>query len=166
MDKNNLRLAIEYGLQRNGYTELRPNQEEILKQVLNGRDILFCSPTGSGKSLIFEVAPFAFHFLGQMKSCCIVVSPLAALMKSKAQELKLRGTNVIYLRERQPNTTNSDYLMKTSDIVTDLQNGMFELIFASPETLLESYREVMLQLAKAGFLKAIFVDEAHCIKKL
>ena len=47
---------------------LCPNQEEILKQVLNGRDILFCSPTGSGKSLIFEVAPFAFHFLGQMKS--------------------------------------------------------------------------------------------------
>ena len=70
MDKTNLRLAIEYGLQRNGYTELRPNQEEIFKQVLNGRDILFCSPTGSGKSLIFEVAPFAFHFLGQMKSCC------------------------------------------------------------------------------------------------
>ena len=94
------------------------------------------------------------------------MSPLAALMKSKAQELKLRGTNVIYLRERRPNTTNSDYLMKTSDIVTDLQNGMFELIFASPETLLESYREVMLQLAKTGFLKAIFVDEAHCIKKL
>ena len=62
-------------------------------------------------------------------------------MKSKAQELKLKETNVIYLRERQPNTTNSDYLMKTSDIVTDLQNGMFELIFASPETLLESYRE-------------------------
>ena len=59
-------------------------------------------------------------------------------MKSKAQELKLRGTNVIYLRKRQPNTTNSDYLMKTSDIVTDLQNRMFELIFASPETLLES----------------------------
>ena len=70
MDKNNLRLAIEYGLQRNGNTELKPNQEEILKQALNGRDILFCSPTGSGKSLIFEVAPFAFHFLGQMKSCC------------------------------------------------------------------------------------------------
>ena len=131
---------------------LCPNQEEILKQVLNGRDILFCSPAGSGKSIIFEVAPFAFHFLGQMKSCCTVVSPLAALMKSKAQELKLRGTNVIYLPERQPNTTNSDYLMKTSDIVTDLQNGMFELIFASPETLLESYREVMLQLAKTGFL--------------
>ena len=36
--------------------------------------------------------------------------------------------------------------------MTDLQNGMFELIFASPETLLESYREVMLQLAKTGFL--------------
>ena len=66
------------------------------------------------------------------------MSPLAALMKSKAQELKLRGTNVICLRERQPNTTNSDYLMKTSDILTDLQNGVFELIFASPETLLES----------------------------
>ena len=36
------------------------NQEEILKQILNGRDILFCSPTGSGKSFIFEVALFTF----------------------------------------------------------------------------------------------------------
>ena len=37
---------------------------------------------------------------------------------------------------------------------------------SSPETLLESYREIMLQLSKTDFLKTIFVDEAHCIKKL
>ena len=93
MDES-IRSAIQYGLQRNGYTELRPNQGHVLTQFLNGRDILFCSPTGSGKSLIFEVAPFAFQYLNKTenKCTCIVVSPLAALMKAKAQELKLRGT--------------------------------------------------------------------------
>ena len=74
-----------------------------------------------------------------MKSCFNVVSHLAAFMKSKALELNLKVINVTYLQETQPNTADSDYLMKTSYIVTDLQNEMFELIFASPETLLESY---------------------------
>ena len=142
MDKNNLRLAIEYGLQRNGYTELRPNQEEILKQVLNGRDILFCSPTGSGKSLIFEVAPFAFHFLGQMKSCCIVVSPFAALMKSKAQELKLRGTNVIYLREFPIGyfkISNLHLLVK--DTENWIKFCLFDLILYVPSTIFQLNRD-------------------------
>ena len=49
-------------LQRNGYIELNLNQGDVLTQFLNGRDVLFCSPTGSGKSLIFEVAPFAFQY--------------------------------------------------------------------------------------------------------
>ena len=166
MDENILRAAIEYGMQRNGYSELRQNQGDILKQVLHGRDVLFCSPTGSGKSLIFEVAPFAFHFLSHVKSCCIVVSPLAALMKSKAQELKQKGTMAVYLREMKTDLADSDSNLNTSDIVTDIKRGKFELVFASPETLLESHREVILQLSKVGFLKAIFVDEAHCIKKL
>ena len=54
---------------KSSYTELRPNQGLILKQVLNGRDVLFCSQTGSGKRIIFEVAPFAFHILSHVKSC-------------------------------------------------------------------------------------------------
>ena len=165
MDEITLGAAIEYGLQRNGYTKLRPNQETILKQVLSGKDVLFCSPTGSGKSLIFEVAPFAFHLISGMKSCCIVVSPLAALMKSKAQELRLKGTVAVYIREMKTNPTDEDAPLKT-DIVAGIQSGKFEIIFASPETLLESHRDVMLQISKSGFLKAIFIDEAHCIKKL
>lgn len=48
----------------------------------------------------------------------------------------------------------------------NINNGYYELIFASPETLLQSKREVIMNLARQGFLKVIFIDEAHCIKKL
>lgn len=112
----NIRTAIQYGLQRNGYTELKPNQGDILIQFLNGKDVLFCSPTGSGKSLIFEVAPFAFQYLSKTEnSCtCIVVSPLAALMKSKAEKLKMKGTKTLYLRDIQtPKNPTFNHRKKT-----------------------------------------------------
>lgn len=167
MDEN-IRSAIQYGLQRNGYLQLKPNQGDVLTQFLNGRDVLFCSPTGSGKSLIFEVAPFAFQYLSKTEnSCtCIVVSPLAALMKSKAHELKMRGTKTLYLRDIMSDYKDSELQPQKADFVSDINSGKYELIFASPETLLQSHREVVLELSKRGDLKGIFIDEAHCIKKL
>lgn len=60
---------------------IRPNQEAVVKGYLEGRDVLFCSPIGSGKSLTFEVAPSAFKFLNNVNDATvIVVSSLVALI--------------------------------------------------------------------------------------
>ena len=56
----------------------------VIEQYMKGKDVLFCSPTGSGKSLVFEMGPFLFQYLGKKRKCtCIVILPLAALMESQ-----------------------------------------------------------------------------------
>ena len=56
----------------------------FIEQYMKGKDVLFCSPTGSGKSLVFEMGPFLFHYLEKKQQCTyIIISPLAALMESQ-----------------------------------------------------------------------------------
>ena len=52
--------AIKKSLEYFGYENIRPNQEKVVRNYLEGKDVLFCSPTGSGKSLTFELAPFKY----------------------------------------------------------------------------------------------------------
>ena len=52
----------------------------VIEQYMKGKDVFFCSPTGSGKSLVFEMGPFLFQYLEKTQQCtCIVI--LAALME-------------------------------------------------------------------------------------
>ena len=164
-----LKSAIEYGLGKNGFSVLKPNQGEIIQAYLSGYDVLFCSPTGSGKSLSFEIAPFAYeNLLGKSNSCtCIVVSPLTALMKTQVETLQNRGISALYLRgfdavENADFDTDENHSLSLGGV----KNGDYQLLFASPETLLQNHRDLVLHIAKKGILKTIFIDEAHCIKKL
>ena len=104
-----------------------------------------------GKVLTFEVAPFAVQCLQNVSNASvIVVSPLVALMQYQAEGLQKKGVKAVYLQ----NVT-----------VEDLENGKCD-IFASPESLLGEHRALMTKMSKNRVLKAIFIDEAHCIKKL
>ena len=164
-----LKSAIDYGLKRNGFSGLKPNQGEIVEAYLKGHDVLFCSPKGSGKSLSFEIAPFAHeNLLGKCSGCtCIVVSPLTALMKTQVETLKGRGTRAVYLRGFDADeNVDSDSEEKQSFALRSIKNGDCQLLFASPETLLQCHRDIVLFIARKGILKTIFIDEAHCIKKL
>ncbi|XP_053387237.1 uncharacterized protein LOC128551014 [Mercenaria mercenaria] len=89
--------AIEKGLEVLQYEVLRPNQRSVIKAYLEGNDVLYCAPTGSGKN--------------------------------------------------------------------DIRNGKADIIFASPESILGQRRTLVTELSKTDTLKAIFIDEAHCIKK-
>ena len=61
-----------------------PNQRIVTEQYIKGKNVLFCSSTGSGKSLVFEMGPFLFQYLEKKQQCtCIVILPLAALMESQ-----------------------------------------------------------------------------------
>ena len=152
--------AIQYALSKNGYTNLKPNQRIVIEQYMKGKDVLFCSPTGSGKSLVFEMGPFLFQYLEKKQQCtCIVISPLAALMKSQVEKLTSKNIKAIYLRERESSKADNK-------LMEHVASGHYELIFASPETILQSGRQTVMNLAKKGHLKVIFIDEAHCIKKL
>ncbi|XP_045172686.2 uncharacterized protein LOC123534475 [Mercenaria mercenaria] len=157
----NLKDAIAYGLSKNVYKDLKPYQGTVIEQYMSGKDVLFCSPTGSGISLSFEIAPFLFQYLEhkQAECTCIVVSPLAALMKAQVQELNKCGIKALYLMDSE--TQSQPHRSE----VNDAANGYYELIFSSPETLLQGSRDLVMSLSKKGYLKVIFIDEAHCVKK-
>ena len=161
---DNLEEAIQFALSKNGYSQLKPNQRSVIEQYLKGRDVLFCSPTGSGKSLVFEVSPFLFQYLEKKQECtCIVISPLSALMKAQVEKLTNKNIKAVYLKDTESRKTDD----KTSEkVLQTIESGHYDLIFASPETLLQSNRDTVMKLARKGCLKVIFVDEAHCIKKL
>ena len=149
--------VIKKAIEKLNYESIRPNQEAVVKGYLSGQDVLFCSPTGSGKSLTFEIAPFAFKFLQDVNNVTvIVVSPLVALMQYQAQGLQKKGVTAVYLQD----------LCKANMTIEDLENGKCDIILASPESLLGEYRSLLIKMSKNRVLKAIFVDEAHCIKKL
>ena len=60
---NSLQDSIEYGLRKLGYDKIKDNQQKVVEAYVAGRDVLMVAPTGSGKSLIFQIAPFVFDFI-------------------------------------------------------------------------------------------------------
>ena len=77
-----------------GLTEFRPGQEEVVRSVLGGRDTIALMPTGSGKSLCYQLP--GLHLRGTT----VVVSPLISLMKDQTDKLT-------ELRHRRPSQVNS-----------------------------------------------------------
>ena len=164
--------VLKGALERLGYDELRPNQRQVIENYISGKDVLFCSPTGSGKSLTFEVAPYMYQGLSSTTQPCvaIVVSPLISLMKTQVRNLQSKGIKAVYLRDWQQTLVQDDTLNQVDEglknMCLDDPGKTMEIIFSSPESLLGNYRDLVLKLARKGHLKIIFVDEAHCIKNL
>lgn len=84
-----------------------------------------------------------------------VVSTLLALMQYQAEGLQRKGVKAVYLQD----------LSKSNMTKEALEKGKCDIIFASPESLLGEHRSLLIKMSKNRILKAIFIDEAHCIKK-
>ena len=163
----NIESSILYGLSKLQYEGIKPDQKTIVENYLKGKDAFFCSPTGSGKSLKFEIAPFAFEYLCKsnemtFKPLVIVVSPLSSLMRSQVNNLQKRSVNAIHLKDLTAGSSNGEFEPTTKNIL----DAHVDIIFGSPETLLGKNRLLLKELAIKGAVKAFFVDEAHCIRKL
>lgn len=130
-----------------GYDTFRPLQAEIVQNLLAQRDTLAIMPTGSGKSLCYQLPALIFPGL------TVVVSPLISLMQDQVEQLHELGVAAAFL-----NSTLSygEYLAVTNRI----RQGQVKLLYAAPETLLRP--ETLLLLSQVR-VDCLTIDEAHCI---
>jgi ATP-dependent DNA helicase RecQ len=132
-----------------GIEQLRDGQQRVIDSVLDGKDTLAIMPTGSGKSLCYQIPA---RILDGMT---IVVSPLISLMKDQLEKLDALG-----IRTVQVNSSLSAEEERTA--LADIAAGKVEIVFCTPERLtMAGFVEVLKPLKIA----LVVVDEAHCISQ-
>jgi ATP-dependent DNA helicase RecQ len=132
-----------------GFEDFRPGQRAIIETVLTGADVLAIMPTGSGKSLCYQLPALLRDDL------TVVVSPLIALMRNQVAQLKSYGIAAASL-----NSAND--FSENRQIIERLSGGGFRLVYVSPERLAQPDTLALLKRARVGLLA---VDEAHCISQ-
>ena len=132
-----------------GYDDFRPYQADIIANILARRDTLAVMPTGSGKSLCYQLPALLFDGL------TVVVSPLIALMQDQVTQLQELGVPAAFLNS----TLDYDSYLQTANRV---RSGEIKLLYTSPETLVRAETRVLLDRAQVACLA---IDEAHCISQ-
>jgi ATP-dependent DNA helicase RecQ len=132
-----------------GYDDFRPGQAEVIQAVLAGEDVLAVMPTGSGKSMCYQLPALVEGGL------TVVISPLIALMRDQVQQMKALGVAAATL-----NSANSED--ETRAAWDGLRDRSLRLLFVSPERL--SVDGLAQRLARGGITR-LAVDEAHCVSQ-
>ena len=132
-----------------GFRHFRPNQEEIVRTVLGGRDVFAVMPTGGGKSLCYQLPA---HMLA---GTCIVISPLISLMKDQVDAANENGLQAEYLN-------SSLQIAQQTGVLDRLSAGELDLLYVAPERFA---RRDFLNTLKALPLCLFAIDEAHCISE-
>jgi ATP-dependent DNA helicase RecQ len=130
-----------------GYDAFRPMQEEIVTEVLEGKDCLIIMPTGAGKSICYQVPAIA------MKGTMIVISPLISLMKDQVEALQANGVEAAFINSSIDPKTERERLQK-------LEKGQLKLLYLSPERL---QTQSMINRLTETEISGFAIDEAHCI---
>lgn len=132
-----------------GYDSFRPGQEQIVDEILAGRDILCVMPTGAGKSVCYQVPALL------KPGVAIVISPLISLMKDQVGALVQSGVRAAYLN-------SSLSASQQSRVFAELARGTYRILYVAPERLsLEGFRNLCAGLQ----ISLIAVDEAHCVSQ-
>jgi ATP-dependent DNA helicase RecQ len=132
-----------------GYAAFRGHQEEIINKVLLGGDAIVLMPTGSGKSLCYQIPAIIRDGVG------IIISPLIALMHNQVDALRLMGVKAAFIN------SSLDY-SEVAKIESQVRNGEFDLLYMAPERLL---MENTLDLFDNIDISLFAIDEAHCVSQ-
>ncbi|KPL59741.1 RecQ family ATP-dependent DNA helicase [Rossellomorea vietnamensis] len=134
--------------ERFGYSSFREGQEEIIHSVLNQQDTVAMLPTGTGKSLCYQLPGYL------MDGHVLIISPLLSLMQDQVEQMKVMGEKrVIALNSFLP------YMERRSALE---QLHLYKFIFISPEMLMN--RGVISSLQSLD-ISLYVIDEAHCISQ-
>ncbi len=128
-----------------GYDSFRPNQLEVMDDILSKKNVMAIMPTGGGKSLCFQLPALA------SEGTAVVVSPLIALMKDQVDALQANGVSAAYYNSSQPYEVQQE-------ILQSLRQGELKLFYVAPESLYQFdavFKDIQISL--------FAIDEAHCI---
>lgn len=132
-----------------GYDSFRTGQEEIVNQILMGKDVLGIMPTGAGKSICYQVPAL------MLPGVTIVISPLISLMKDQVDSLNAMGIPATFINST---LSASEYAGAVQNILYDV----YKIIYIAPERLNSSS---FIDILKSINISMITVDEAHCISQ-
>jgi ATP-dependent DNA helicase RecQ len=134
-----------------GFARFRPGQREACEAALQGRDVLVVMPTGSGKSLCYQLPALLRDDL------TVVVSPLVALMQDQVEALAARGLGgqVALVNAQQDASVNAEALHRAS-------TGELRLLYVAPERFAAPGFLERMAAARVGLF---VVDEAHCVSQ-
>jgi ATP-dependent DNA helicase RecQ len=132
-----------------GHEAFRPGQEDVVRAALAGRDLLAVMPTGSGKSIGYQLPALL------LDGPILVVSPLIALMKDQVDELARKGIAAAALH-----SLASPAERRAAEAA--MREGRLRLLYVAPERFASaSFQRLLAQVPLARFA----VDEAHCVSE-
>lgn len=132
-----------------GHDSFRDGQEQLIDNILSGRDVLGIMPTGAGKSLCYQVPAL------MLSGITIVLSPLISLMKDQVTALVESGINAACLNSAMEQWEYAEFFQRA-------YSGELKIIYVAPERL---DTEEFLNFAERTQISMITVDEAHCVSQ-
>ncbi|HFX3845455.1 TPA: DNA helicase RecQ [Enterococcus faecium] len=132
-----------------GYDEFRPGQKEIIQKVIDQENVLGIMPTGSGKSICYQLPALLLDGL------TVVVSPLISLMKDQVDAANQLGIPATFI-----NSSLDGY--ETARRFQEIDRRQYRLLYIAPERFI---MPDFIQAMKRWNVRMIAIDEAHCISQ-
>ena len=128
---------------------LEVGQQEIINNILNKKDCLAIMPTGSGKSICYQIPSLIFSGI------TLVISPLISLMKDQVDSLNTKNIPAIYINST---LSHKEY----QNILQNIILNKYKIIYIAPERLNNLN---FVKLLKKIYISIIAIDEAHCVSQ-
>jgi ATP-dependent DNA helicase RecQ len=135
-----------------GFDSFKGTQEEIIENVLSGKDTFVIMPTGAGKSLCYQLPALV------KEGTAIIISPLIALMKNQVDQIRAFSNDESVAHFLNSSLSKTEITRVKEDIVA----GKTKMLYVAPETL---KKEETVEFLKGITVSFVAVDEAHCISE-
>lgn len=146
-------LSIKEHLKKHfGFSTFKGQQEEVIANILEGKDTFVIMPTGGGKSMCYQLPALL------QEGTAIIISPLIALMKNQVDAMRGYGSEDGIAHFMNSSLTKTEITKVKADIV----EGKTKLLYVAPESLT---KEENIEFFKGIKISLFAIDEAHCISE-
>lgn len=145
-------LATQLLTRHFGFTTFRGSQSQVIETVIRGGHCMLVAPTGSGKSLCYQIPALSFT---KPQDLTVVLSPLIALMKDQVDNLQAKGVDASFINS---SLTTEERKLRYHQ----LADNRFRLLYVTPERFRK--QEFAEAIARRN-VRLLAVDEAHCVSQ-